>query len=134
MPDQISRYTRNNRGVAVVGTAIGLLYLIVGVVRHQPLSGAIGLGIMLVYVGLMYGLWRRSEPAQLLSGQTGDERQAQVMLRASALTGQVLVCVIVAAMLVCLAADSDYTAVFSALAAVAGVGFVAAVAWYSRHL
>lgn len=120
-------------GVPAVGIGIGVLYLILGIARGQVGQGLIGLAIMLAYVALLLGLRRRSETAQLLNGRPTDERQAQVLLQASALTGQVLAAVLVGAFLVSLAADSRYTAVLSGLAAVTGVTFVAGTAWFSRR-
>ena len=130
-PPAASRWA-SEHGVTVVGIGIGVLYLIFGIARGAVGQGLIGLAIMLAYVALLVGLRRRSETAQLLNGAPADERQAQVLLQASALTGRVLAGVLVAAFLVGLAADSRYTAVLGGLGAVGGVTFIAGTAWFSR--
>jgi uncharacterized membrane protein len=69
----------------------------------------------------------------LLSGNAVDERQAQVMLRASATSMQVLAVVLVVAMLVTLATDSKYAPVFTGLCSLVGVSFIVSIVWYSRR-
>ena len=125
---------KGTSGVAIVGIVIGVLYFVFGLFRHQVVFGSIGLLIMLTYVGLLYGLRGRFEPAELLSGNPGDERQVQVVLRASALTGQLLICAVTAGLLVSLAAGSHYVIVFGTLSALGGASFIVATAWYSRKV
>jgi uncharacterized membrane protein len=134
MPENTKRPARHHSaGAGIVGVGVGIVYLVIGIAHDQLWSGLAGLAIMLAYVGLLIGLRRRSETAELLSAQPSDERQAQVVLRASALTGILLICVVLAGLFVSLAAESRYTTMFSSLAAVGGFTFIGATAWYSRH-
>lgn len=126
-------WTSGRGAVAVVGVAIGVAYLLLGIARHEVVSGVIGFGIMVTYVALMYGLRHRYEPAQLLSGNPADERQAQIMQRATAFTGNVVIAAVLLGMLVSVAAGSHYATVFSGLAAVSGVAFVLGIIWFSRR-
>jgi hypothetical protein len=116
--------------VALAGAAA---YLVIGVVRGDPALAVGGPVIMLGYIAILTVLRNRSEPAALLSRGPSDERQAQVMLRATAFMGHVLVVVLVAGALVSLAIGSRYTGVLCALCAVGGVAFGGATVWYARR-
>jgi hypothetical protein len=113
--------------------AAGLTYLVIGLARHMVGFGIAGLAIMLAYGGVLFALRGRSESAQLLSGKPGDERQAQVMLKASAATGQLLVTVLVISLVVSMAAGSSHTGVIAWLCAAGGACFIATTVWYSRR-
>ncbi len=129
--------TQNRTGrasVAIVGIGIGVGYLLIGVFHDQVVSGVIGLLIMIGYVALLYGLRRRSESAELLSANPGDERQRLVVLNATALTGQVLIAVLVGGLLVSMVIGSRYAVLFGALCAVGGACFIGATVWFSRRI
>lgn len=120
-------------GVAVVIVVAALAYLAIGLVNGDPVLAVGGPAVMLAYGGVLY-LWRRrSEPVALLGGNPTDERQAQIMLRASAVTAHVLAVVLVAGAMVTLALDSRYAGLFCGLCAVTGATFVAATILFSRR-
>jgi hypothetical protein len=116
--------------VALAGAAA---YLVIGVVRDNAALAIGGPVIMLGYIAVLAVLRNRSEPAALLSGASPDERQARVMLRATAFMGHVLVVVLVVGALVSLAVGSRYAGMFCALCAVGGLAFGGATVWYSRR-
>jgi len=117
----------------VLCAAAGITYLVIGLVRHDATLTIAGPLIMVTYAAVLLVLGRRSEPLALLSGGPGDERQAQVMQRATAATGQVLVAVLVVGALWSLAAGAQNALTFCWLCAVGGVSFVAFTAWFARR-
>jgi uncharacterized membrane protein len=117
--------------VVAVAAAIG--YLVIGVVRSDPTLAVGGPVIMIGYIAVLAVLRNRSESAALLSRGPADERQAQVMLRATAFMGHVLVVVLVVGAMVSLAIGSQYIGIFCGLCAVAGAAFGGATVWYSRR-
>lgn len=118
---------------AIVCDVAALVYLAIGLARGDlalAIGGCVG---MLLYGAVLLVLGRRNEPMALLSGNAVDERQAQVMLRASAASMQLLAVVLVVAMLITLASGSKYAPVFTGLCAVTGLTFVASIVWFSRR-
>jgi uncharacterized membrane protein len=129
---------RAHRGGGVVATAAvavaaAVAYLVIGVVRRDPALAVGGPVIMIGYIAVLTVLRNRSESAALLSRGPSDERQAQVMLRATAFMGHLLVVVLVVGAMVSLAIGSRYIGMFCGLCAVAGVAFGGATVWYSRR-
>jgi hypothetical protein len=108
-------------------------YLAIGLARGETALAVVAPAIMIGYAALLLLLGRRGEPIALLSGDVRDERQAQVLQRATAATGQALVIVLVAGALVSLAAGSQYAGMFCYLCAFGGVTFAVATVWYSRR-
>ncbi|MGH8962153.1 MAG: hypothetical protein ACRDWT_13360 [Jatrophihabitantaceae bacterium] len=118
---------------AAVCGAAAIAYLTIGLVRNDHWLAFGGFAVMLGYGTLLLVFRKRGEPLALLSGNAADERQAQLMLRASAATAQVLVVVLVAGAMITLATGSRYSWVFCGLCAVGGCAFIAATVWYSRR-
>jgi uncharacterized membrane protein len=116
-----------------VCAAAGLSYFGIGLSSNDVWAGVAGLAIMVAYGGILLALRRRSEPMALLSGNPADERQAQVVVRASAATLQVVAVVPVVAMMVALALDSTYATVLCGICALLGATFMASVVWFSRR-
>ena len=113
--------------------AIGVAFLVAGILAGHVGAGLISLGVMLCYgAGLMIA-GRRSESAALLSGQARDERQRNVMVQALATTGAVLVVTLVVGMLVTMAKDSGSAAAWSGLCALGGLTFIGSTVWYARR-
>lgn len=128
------QFARDSRvRFAAMCVAAAVVYLLIGLSRHDTPLAIGGTAVMIGYAAVLLGFRRRAEPLALLSGQEADERQAQVLLRASAVSGQLLACVLVAGMLITLTTGSDYAGMFCNLCAVGGVTFIAATVWYSRR-
>jgi hypothetical protein len=108
-------------------------YLGIGLARGETGFAIAGPLTMLVYCGVLLVLGRRAEPAELLSGKGTDERQQQIMTRALATTGLVLVCAIVIGAMVTLAAGAASANALCALCGVGGVTFVASTLWHARR-
>ncbi len=124
---------RGSISVFVVCVVIGLAYLGIGLATGRTGFGAVGLGIMLAYALGLALLRRRSETAGLLSGDIRDERQALVLSKAAAFTGNVMITVVLGAFLWTLATGSELANVFAGLSAVGGVAFAAGVAVSARR-
>lgn len=118
--------------VAVCVAAAGA-YLAIGLARGELALAIAGPTIMIGYGALLIALGGRAEPLALLSGSARDERQAQVVQRATAATGQALVVVLVVGALVSLAVGSRYAGMFCYLCAFGGATFAVATVWYSRR-
>lgn len=130
----MSESRRADRGeIGVVAVLVGAVYVAIGVARGRVDEGISGGVIIVLGVALALGLRRRSETAQLLSGTPADERQAAIVTRASALTGQVLLGVLVVSWLVALASGSGSAATLGWLCTVGGATSVLATAWYARR-
>ena len=119
-------------GVLLLAGLAGLAYLVIGLVNDDPASGVAGLAVMLGYAAVLALTRRRSETAALLAGEATDERRRFLTLRATALTGNVLVLAIVVGGLVTLATGSDAFPVFGGLAVLAGATFVGGLLYYQR--
>jgi hypothetical protein len=91
----------------------------------QGLSAA---AVMLVVAALFYFGGRRSETLAGIGGPARDERWERIDVHATALAGSVLVLVIIGAFLVEVAQGQDGSP-YSALGAVGGVAYIAAVAF-----
>lgn len=125
---------RSGMGVTVLCIVFAAVYLTIGLVRHDAWLTIAAPVIMLGYAAFLLAFRSRSESVSLLGGAKGDERQRQVMLRATSLMGNVLVLAVLAGFFWALAAGHDTVAnALAILGAVGGVSFGAAVVWYSRH-
>jgi hypothetical protein len=110
-------------GCVLFGGAV----LLAGWLGHQLVTGLIGLVVMAGF-GLFIALAGRSETIRGLRGDGRDERFAQIDLRATAATGMVLIVAVIVAFLVEIARGHDGSP-YTWLGALAGVGYVAAVAF-----
>ncbi len=128
-----TRTSRSRWTVSIACVAFGLIYLVIGLARHQPGFAVAGLLIMLGYGAVLLIFGRRNEPIALLSGEVGDERRAAITLKSNAVTGQLLVLVLVIGFIGSLATGSDYTGVFATLCAIGGVCFIGCTVWFSRR-
>lgn len=88
-------------------------------------------GVMLAYGGVLLAFSRRSEVAALLRDSARDERQVQISLRASALTGYGIVLVAVAMSFVELARGRD-PGPWGLICLVAGLTYVSSTVVLSR--
>ncbi len=97
------------------------------VIADGWVSGLAGLAALLAFTALVYYGRHRNEALEILSG-IGDERTRSLYRRASVIAGHVMVYVLVGWWLVSLAAG-HVNATVNLLCAIAGVVFLAAVAW-----
>ncbi|RYJ04838.1 MAG: hypothetical protein EON52_14700 [Actinomycetales bacterium] len=86
---------------------LGVGMLVIQVARDEPVLGAVMLAIMWGYGAVVVALRRRTEIGVLLGGGANDERRSAIQVRALAVTGQVLIVVLVAGFLVQLARGAD---------------------------
>ena len=106
--------------------ALGGVVLLAGWLGGQLASGLIGLAIMLAF-GLFVALAGRSETIRGLRGDGRDERFAQIDLRATAITGLVLITAVIVAFLVEIARGHD-GGPYTWLGALGGFTYILAVA------
>ena len=95
-------------------------------------SGAFSAAVLLFVGAVFYFGARRSETLAGLGGPGRDERWEMIDLRATALSGFVLITVVIGAWLYEIATGGD-GAPYAALGAVAGVAYVIAVAVLRRR-
>jgi hypothetical protein len=91
-------------------------------------SGAYSAGVLLFVGAVFYFGARRSETLAGLGGPGRDERWERIDIHATALSGMVLVLVIIGAWLVEIAQGKD-GAPYAALGGVGGLAYIAAVAF-----
>jgi hypothetical protein len=89
-------------------------------------SGFAALGVM-VAVGAVFFFGGRSETLRGLGGPGRDERWAMIDIHATALTGMVLIAVIIGAFLVDIATGGDGSP-YAQLGAVGGIAYIVSVA------
>ena len=90
-------------------------------------QGLVSLGIMAFVAALFYFGGRRSETLAGIGGPARDERWEKIDVSATALTGLVLILVIIGAFLVEVAQGKDGSP-YSALGAVGGLAYIVSVA------
>ncbi len=100
--------------------------LLAGWLGGQLVSGLIGLAIMAAF-GLFVAAAGRSETIRGLRGDGRDERFAQIDLRATAITGLVLITAVIVAFLIEIARGHSGTP-YTWLGALAGLTYLLAVA------
>jgi hypothetical protein len=104
---------------------LGLLMLAAFTIGDNVGDGLMSLGVM-VAVALGIVVFRRNETVSGLSGPGRDERWERIDIHATALTGMVLIAVIIGAFLVEVARGDDGQP-WSLLGAVAGITYIASV-------
>jgi hypothetical protein len=111
--------------------SLGLIMLVAFWIGDKPGDGLVALGIMAA-LGALFLFGGRSETLQGLGGPGRDERWAMIDLHATALTGLVLVTVIIGAWLVEIARGEDGSP-YAALGAVGGLAYIVIVAVLRRR-
>jgi hypothetical protein len=119
-------YYRSRWWMPAFSVFLGLLMLAAFWIGGSPGDGFAALGVM-VALGAVFFFGRRSETLQGLGGPGRDERWERIDVHAAALTGLVLICVIIGAFLIDVAGGGDGNP-YGLLAAVAGVTYIASVA------
>jgi hypothetical protein len=111
--------------------SLGLIMLVAFWVGGNLGDGLISLGIM-TFVAAIFLFGTRSETLQGLGGPGRDERWAMIDVHATALTGLVLITVIIGAWLVEVAGGEDGSP-YGGLGAVGGIAYVVIVAILRRR-
>ena len=106
---------------------LGAMVLLAGWLGGQLVSGIWGLAVMAAF-GLIVTLANGSETIRGLRGDGRDERFAQMDLRATAITGQVLILAVVISWLVEIAQGHSGNP-YQWLGAIAGLTYLIAVAY-----
>ena len=105
---------------------LGLLFLVALWIGGDLRGGVYALVVMVAFGGLIL-LGGRSETVRGLRGDGRDERFRQIDLAATAITGVVLITVVIGAFLVEVARGHDGSP-YAALGAIAGIAYLVAVA------
>jgi hypothetical protein len=116
----------------VFALALGLVLAGALWISDQPGSWFV-IGLFAAYAVVLYAFSPRSEVIALMNGEARDERQRSINERATAFTGNALVCVLVGGFLVTTAIGSDLALVFSLLCAFGGVTWLTALVVLTRR-
>lgn len=112
--------------------AIGMMFLAAQWAGGHPGEGFVSLAIMVAFGALIYVGARRSETIKALRGDGLDERFRQIDIRATAVTGLVLIFAVLIAFTVELARGNDGRP-FSWLGAIGGITYAVAIATMARR-
>jgi hypothetical protein len=108
--------------------AIGIAYLVAGIVGDEVAFGVFGLVLMVsIALGVLV-VRRHSETVQGMLDRR-DERIVQIDLKATAFAGGVVIMAILIAFVVEIARGQDGSP-YAALGALAGVAYLAGVVWH----
>jgi hypothetical protein len=118
-------YYRSRWWMPAFSVFLGLLMLAAFTIGDNVGDGLMSLGVM-VAVALGIVVFRRNETVSGLSGPGRDERWERIDIHATALTGMVLIAVIIGAFLVEVARGDDGQP-WSLLGAVAGITYIVSV-------
>jgi len=121
-----ARYYRSRWWMPAFSLFLGLLMLAAFWIGGSLADGLVALGVMAA-LGAVFFFGRRSETLQGLGGPGRDERWERIDVHATALTGLILIVVIIGAFLVDVARGGDGNP-YGLLGAVAGVAYIASVA------
>jgi hypothetical protein len=110
---------------AVLGVAV----LVAGLIGGQPVIGVVGLVVMAVFGLFVLLAGSRSETVRGLRGDGRDERFALIDLRATAISGLVVITALIVAWLVAIARGQsgspyDWLCAIGGLAYLAAIGFL----------
>lgn len=111
-------------GLCVV---LGVVMLAIQAARGDAALGVVLLAIMWGYGAVVVVLRRRTEIGELMAGGTTDERRRAIQVQALAVTGQVMIVVLVGGFLVQLARDGDAQP-WTSLGALAGATYLVSLA------
>jgi hypothetical protein len=121
---------RNRWYMPLFSLLIGALMFGAFAIGGEPGQGAISFAIMAVLAAVI-AFARRSETIQGISGPQRDERWEAIDLRATAITGGVLIVAIIGGFLIEVARGQDGSP-FALLGAIGGVTYVIAIAVLRR--
>ena len=118
--------------VPALAVLLGAVFGVSALARGRIGLGLAMAGIMFAYAAFLVLVSRASEPASGLRGDSADERRTQLQLRANAMTGNVLLTVVLAGFLVQIVRGADAT-VWALLGVVGGATYLASVFFYSQR-
>ena len=113
--------------VPAFSVAMGLVLLGAGILGHHVGDGLFGLGVMTA-LGAVFAFGGRSETIRGLRGDGRDERFHAMDARATLASGSVLLIAVLVAYVVSVA-SGDSGEPYSWLGAIAGVTYLASIAW-----
>jgi hypothetical protein len=113
--------------VPAFSVAMGLVLLGAGILGHKAGDGLFGLGVMTA-LGAVFAFGGRSETIRGLRGDGRDERFHAMDTRATLASGSVLLIAVLVAYVVSLASGHSGEP-YSWLGAIAGVTYLASIAW-----
>ncbi|HEY6523410.1 MAG TPA: hypothetical protein VIY10_06540 [Solirubrobacteraceae bacterium] len=113
--------------VPAFSVAMGLVLLGAGILGHRVGDGLFGLGVMTA-LGAVFAFGGRSETIRGLRGDGRDERFHAMDARATLASGSVLLIAVLVAYVVSVA-SGDSGEPYSWLGAIAGVTYLASIAW-----
>ena len=113
--------------VPAFSVAMGLVLLGAGILGHHAGDGLFGLGV-LTALGAVFAFGGRSETIRGLRGDGRDERFHAMDARATLASGSVLLIAVLVAYVVSVA-SGDSGEPYSWLGAIAGVTYLASIAW-----
>ena len=108
--------------------AIGIAYLIAGLVGDEVGFGLFGLALMVTVAVALLLVRRRSETVQGLLDRR-DERIVQIDVKATAFAGSVVTAAVLIAFIVEIARGNDGSP-YAALGAIGGLAYLASVVWH----
>ena len=113
--------------VPAFSVAMGLVLLGAGILGHRVGDGLFGLGVMTA-LGAVFAFGGRSETIRGLRGDGRDEHFHAMDARATLASGSVLLIAVLVAYVVSVA-SGDSGEPYSWLGAIAGVTYLASIAW-----
>jgi hypothetical protein len=122
------RSSRRHWATPIFGVSMGLVYLCVFTIGGEPGLGAVSLGIMLALSAAVAIAGRHSELVRGLLDRR-DERIAGIDLKATALTAIAMVLVVLVGFVVEVARGKSGWP-YDRIAALGGLAYMAAVAWF----
>ena len=126
MPTTDASWSRSRWAMPAVCLALGVAFLVAGLLGDDAAAGAGGLVVMSVVGVAFLALTPHSDTIAGLAGPGRDERWTTIDLRATAFSGLVLIAVILGAFFYELATGRDGEP-WSQLGAVGGVAYVLSV-------
>src|SRR3954447_23101258 len=130
--DAMNRLTRNRWFTPAVCVLLAALMFGAFAIGGNPGDGATSAAVLVLAGAVFYFGARRSETLAGLGGPGRDERWQHIDVHATALTGVVLVCVIIGAWLVAIAQGHDGSP-YGQLGAIGGLTYVVAVLFLRRR-
>jgi hypothetical protein len=121
------RIVRSRWWLPAVSLVLGAIMFAAFAIGGDVASGAQAFGVMAVVAAVFGFGGPRSETLAGLGGPGRDERWAMIDLRASALTGSVLIAVVIGAFLYEIASGADGEP-YSQLGAIAGIAYIVGLA------